>query len=101
MQHVLADSNHHMAMKGLLGCWHGVHLADGFKEEEDGKARYSGVSGWGGGLETLAAVERREEVEVEREGWYSVYCKRARREAMEDRYSAVVNLKGDWFERSQ
>jgi len=53
------------------------------------------MSGWGGGLETPAAVERREKVEVEREGWYSVYCKRGRREAMEDRYSAVVNIQGD------
>lgn len=42
-----------------------------------------------------AAGETREEVEAERDGWYSVYCKRGRREVMEDRYSAVVNLKGD------
>ncbi|KAF6152393.1 hypothetical protein GIB67_020487 [Kingdonia uniflora] len=34
------------------------------------------------------------EVEVEREG-FSVYCKKGRREAMEDRYSAVVDLQGD------
>ncbi|KAE9460999.1 hypothetical protein C3L33_07103, partial [Rhododendron williamsianum] len=50
------------------------------------------------GAETPAAAaagERREEVEVERDGWYSVYCKRGRREVMEDRYSAVVNLQGD------
>ncbi|CAL5424605.1 unnamed protein product [Camellia sinensis] len=40
------------------------------------------------------AVERRELVEVDRDG-YSVYCKRGRREVMEDRYSAVVNLQGD------
>ncbi|OVA02732.1 Protein phosphatase 2C (PP2C)-like domain [Macleaya cordata] len=35
-----------------------------------------------------------EEMEVDREG-YSVYCKKGRREAMEDRYSAVVDLQGD------
>ncbi|KAK9124542.1 hypothetical protein Sjap_014144 [Stephania japonica] len=39
---------------------------------------------------TPAAVE----LEVEREG-FSVYCKRGRREAMEDRYSAVVGIHGD------
>ncbi|MBA0854333.1 hypothetical protein Goshw_029220 [Gossypium schwendimanii] len=34
--------------------------------------------------------------EVEREGdGYSVYCKRGRREAMEDRFSASVELQGD------
>ncbi|XVF68499.1 hypothetical protein PTKIN_Ptkin11bG0007300 [Pterospermum kingtungense] len=34
--------------------------------------------------------------EVEREGdGYSVYCKRGRREAMEDRFSASVKLQGD------
>jgi serine/threonine protein phosphatase PrpC len=33
-------------------------------------------------------------VEVEREE-YSVYCKKGRREAMEDRYSAALNLQGD------
>lgn len=33
-------------------------------------------------------------MEVDRDG-YSVYCKRGRREVMEDRYSAVVNLQGD------
>ncbi|KAK6927110.1 PPM-type phosphatase-like domain [Dillenia turbinata] len=33
-------------------------------------------------------------VEVQRDG-YSVYCKRGRREAMEDRYSASVDLLGD------
>ncbi|KAH7845066.1 hypothetical protein Vadar_018587 [Vaccinium darrowii] len=51
------------------------------------------MSGWGGGLETSAVVERREEVEVEvkREGWYSVYCKRGKREAMEDWYSTIAN----------
>lgn len=34
------------------------------------------------------------EVESEGDG-YSVYCKRGRREAMEDRFSAAVNLQGD------
>lgn len=34
------------------------------------------------------------EIEVERD-IYSVYCKRGRREAMEDRFSAAVDLKGD------
>ncbi|CAI9107000.1 OLC1v1006264C1 [Oldenlandia corymbosa var. corymbosa] len=33
-------------------------------------------------------------VEVEGDG-YGVYCKKGRREAMEDRFSAVVNLQGD------
>ncbi|KAG6631207.1 hypothetical protein I3843_13G062500 [Carya illinoinensis] len=36
----------------------------------------------------------REVVEEEGDG-YSVYCKRGRREAMEDRYSAVLNVQGD------
>ncbi|XP_057953663.1 probable protein phosphatase 2C 25 [Malania oleifera] len=36
----------------------------------------------------------RDVVEAEEDG-YSVYCKRGRREAMEDRYSAVVGLQGD------
>ncbi len=35
------------------------------------------------------------EVVVEEGDGYSVYCKRGRREAMEDRYSAVLNLQGD------
>ncbi|MBA0554821.1 hypothetical protein Golob_013903, partial [Gossypium lobatum] len=34
------------------------------------------------------------EVEIEGDG-YSVYCKRGRREAMEDRFSASVKLQGD------
>ncbi|MCL7028525.1 hypothetical protein MKW94_025888 [Papaver nudicaule] len=34
------------------------------------------------------------ETEVEREG-YGVYCKKGRRAAMEDRYSAVLDLQGD------
>lgn len=42
---------------------------------------------------STAAVWR-ELVEVESDG-YSVYCKRGRREAMEDRYSAALNLHGD------
>ena len=46
--------------------------------------------------------EVRREVEMEGDG-YSVYCKRGRREAMEDRFSASVKLQGDskqvfsWF----
>ena len=36
----------------------------------------------------------REMLEDERDGYYSVYCKKGRREAMEDRYSAVVDLQG-------
>ncbi|KAJ6948628.1 protein phosphatase 2C 25 [Populus alba x Populus x berolinensis] len=51
------------------------------------------VMGFGGGPATSRAGE---EAEVEREGYgYSVYCKRGRREAMEDRFSAVVDLEGD------
>lgn len=38
---------------------------------------------------------KRDEVEEEREGCYSVYCKRGRREFMEDRYSAVLDFQGD------
>lgn len=39
---------------------------------------------------------REEDREVERESdVYSVYCKRGRREAMEDRFSAITNLQGD------
>jgi len=59
------------------------------------------VMGFGGGLATPREVEG---AELEREGYgYSVYCKRGRREAMEDRFSAVVDLEGDakqvisWF----
>jgi len=40
------------------------------------------------------SVAAREVVEEEGDG-YSVYCKRGRREAMEDRYSAVLNVQGD------
>lgn len=36
----------------------------------------------------------RDVVEVEGDG-YAVYCKKGRREAMEDRYSASINLQGD------
>lgn len=38
---------------------------------------------------------RREVVEADREGYYYVSCKRGRREALEDRYSATLNLQGD------
>ncbi|CAK9135800.1 unnamed protein product [Ilex paraguariensis] len=44
--------------------------------------------------ETPRDVDRVKDVEVEGEG-YSVYCKRGKRGAMEDRYSAVVGLQGD------
>jgi len=40
------------------------------------------------------SMAEREVVEEEGDG-YSVYCKRGRREAMEDRYSAVLNVQGD------
>ncbi|PSS09499.1 Protein like [Actinidia chinensis var. chinensis] len=40
------------------------------------------------------AVDGTQVTEVDGDG-YSVCCKRGRREAMEDRYSAVVNLQGD------
>lgn len=43
---------------------------------------------------SAAAEEEQREVEVQRDE-YSVYCKKGRRSAMEDRYSAVVNLQGD------
>lgn len=37
-----------------------------------------------------------EKAEMERDGSvYSVCCKRGRREAMEDRFSAVLDLQGD------
>lgn len=43
-------------------------------------------------VETL----REESGEVEKEGdGYSVYCKRGKREATEDRFSAITNLHGD------
>ncbi|KAF8113538.1 hypothetical protein N665_0049s0053 [Sinapis alba] len=46
--------------------------------------------------EITVATPREESREVEREGdGYSVYCKRGRREAMEDRFSAITNLEGD------
>ncbi|XP_059660886.1 probable protein phosphatase 2C 25 [Cornus florida] len=53
------------------------------------------IASWsfaGGCPATPSAAE--ESVEVERDG-YSVYCKRGRREAMEDRYSAALDLQGD------
>ena len=40
------------------------------------------------------AVDAIEVMEIDGDG-YSVCCKRGRREAMEDRYSAVVDLQGD------
>lgn len=43
---------------------------------------------------TAVAEEEQREVEVQRDE-YTVYCKKGRRSAMEDRYSAVVNLQGD------
>lgn len=45
-------------------------------------------------LVTPSPVMRNDILEVERDG-YSVYCKRGRREALEDRYSATLNLQGD------
>ncbi|KAG2327558.1 hypothetical protein Bca4012_036564 [Brassica carinata] len=48
------------------------------------------------GTAGFAATASEESREVEREGdGYSVYCKRGRREAMEDRFSAITNLRGD------
>lgn len=46
------------------------------------------------GAPTTPSMAAREVVEEEANG-YSVYCKRGRREAMEDRYSALLNLQGD------
>ncbi|PON85447.1 Protein phosphatase [Trema orientale] len=51
------------------------------------------VASWSSGAPPSAASWR-ELVEVDNDG-YSVYCKRGRRESMEDRYSAGVNLQGD------
>ncbi|CAN6842452.1 unnamed protein product [Brassica oleracea var. botrytis] len=46
--------------------------------------------------EIAVTTPRKESREVETEGdGYSVYCKRGRREAMEDRFSAITNLEGD------
>ncbi|CAL5322713.1 unnamed protein product [Camellia sinensis] len=42
----------------------------------------------------ITVVDRLNEVEFEGKG-YSVFCKRGKRGAMEDRYSAIVNLQGD------
>ncbi|KAF9598320.1 hypothetical protein IFM89_026609 [Coptis chinensis] len=49
-----------------------------------------------GGMDVNNKVgsEEEREIEVEREGW-SVYCKRGKREKMEDRFSAVDNFHGD------
>ncbi|KAI3667760.1 hypothetical protein L6452_42829 [Arctium lappa] len=52
------------------------------------------TSGFCDGRSTPAVAEDRwKEVEVEGDG-YSVYCKRGRREAMEDRFKAVVDFNG-------
>ncbi|CAI0399969.1 unnamed protein product [Linum tenue] len=49
--------------------------------------------GFGAPANPAAAAEL---AEVEREGdGYSVFCKRGRREAMEDRFSALVGIQGD------
>ncbi|GFY82117.1 protein phosphatase 2C family protein [Actinidia rufa] len=45
-------------------------------------------------VETPAGVDRMSEMHFDGDG-YSVYCKKGRRRAMEDRYSAVVDLQGD------
>ncbi|KAL6980727.1 protein-serine,threonine phosphatase [Sarracenia purpurea var. burkii] len=45
-------------------------------------------------VETPEALDRLNVMEFEGDG-YSVYCKRGKRGAMEDRYSAVVNHQGD------
>ncbi|CAF1828504.1 unnamed protein product [Brassica oleracea var. botrytis] len=48
------------------------------------------------GTAGFASPASEESRQVEREGdGYSVYCKRGRREAMEDRFSAMTNLGGD------
>ncbi|KAJ0230227.1 protein phosphatase 2C 25 [Hirschfeldia incana] len=48
------------------------------------------------GAAGFAARTSEESREVEREGdGYSVYCKRGRREAMEDRFSVITSLQGD------
>ncbi|XP_068338638.1 probable protein phosphatase 2C 25 [Pyrus communis] len=52
-------------------------------------------SGFGTGPPTLSTAGRREMMEEDREGYYYVCCKRGRREALEDRYSASLNLEGD------
>lgn len=46
------------------------------------------------GATATPSAAAREVVEEAGDG-YSVYCKRGRREAMEDRYSAVLNVQGD------
>ncbi|KAM1602275.1 hypothetical protein ACFXTI_029099 [Malus domestica] len=52
-------------------------------------------SGYGTAPPTPLTAGRREVVESDREGHYYVCCKRGRREALEDRYSASLNLEGD------
>lgn len=48
------------------------------------------------GVPATPATGARDIVAEEREEYgYSVYCKRGRREAMEDRYSASVGIHGD------
>lgn len=47
------------------------------------------------GLVMTPREARRDVLEEERDGFYSVYCKKGRREAMEDRFSAVVDFHGD------
>lgn len=45
-------------------------------------------------FDSCVGVDRLDKVEAEGDG-YSVYCKRGRRDALEDRYSAVTHLLGD------
>ncbi|GMH07365.1 hypothetical protein Nepgr_009205 [Nepenthes gracilis] len=52
-----------------------------------------GSSGFGALVETPRVDGA--EVELEKDGLYSVCCKRGRRATMEDRYSAVLNIQGD------
>ncbi|KAM1115310.1 hypothetical protein TB2_038395 [Malus domestica] len=44
---------------------------------------------------TTTTAGWRDVMEEDREGYYHVCCKRGRREALEDRYSASLNLEGD------
>ncbi|KAJ4977563.1 hypothetical protein NE237_008343 [Protea cynaroides] len=52
------------------------------------------ISAFSFAAEMPVPAEMQREVEFERDG-VSVYCKKGRREAMEDRYSAVFDLQGD------
>ncbi|KAL5580708.1 hypothetical protein UlMin_013150 [Ulmus minor] len=52
------------------------------------------VASWTSEAPPATPATWRELVEVESDG-YSVYCKRGRREAMEDRFTATLNLQGD------